>query len=320
MLMPNPVLKKQYFISITIIGLTGLGLYGLLPQLAHFETTLTSLKQATPLIVLAGLAAVLTGYIFSALLYQLLSYKKLLFRNTLLVQLAGLLINRVLPGGIGGLGLNFLYLRAHRHTVTQATTVVALNNLIGFIGHVMILVVLISLRPDRLNNLSIPSITVGRTALALSVIAGFAIILGIIIVSKSGRRLRHTVRIQLTMMAQYYLRQPAKLVVALLVSCALTLSNGLALWLCCQAIGIDITFFATFLVFTFGVAAATATPTPGGLGGAEAALVGGLIAQHVALPQALAAALLYRLVTFWLGLLIGVIATAIMQSKRLLTH
>jgi uncharacterized protein (TIRG00374 family) len=73
-----------------------------------------------------------------------------------------------------------------------------------------------------------------------------------------------------------------------------------------------------FIVFTLGVAVGTATPTPGGIGGAEAALTAGFLAQDVSAPLALAAALLYRFTSFWVGLAVGAGAALVVLSRRML--
>jgi uncharacterized protein (TIRG00374 family) len=73
---------------------------------------------------------------------------------------------------------------------------------------------------------------------------------------------------------------------------------------------------AVFLVFTFGIALGTATPTPGGLGGIEAGLVAGLIIYHVDSATALATVLLYRLLSYWLPLLVGAAALVYSQRQR----
>ena len=44
-------------------------------------------------------------------------------------------INRLLPAGIGAMGVNYLYLRKNKNTKIQAASVVAINNLLGGIGH-----------------------------------------------------------------------------------------------------------------------------------------------------------------------------------------
>jgi uncharacterized protein (TIRG00374 family) len=57
---------------------------------------------------------------------------------------------------------------------------------------------------------------------------------------------------------------------------------------------------ALILVWSAGVGAGSFGITPGGLGLVEAALAGALIAARVHAPQAVAAVLLYRLISFWL--------------------
>jgi uncharacterized protein (TIRG00374 family) len=63
--------------------------------------------------------------------------------------------------------------------------------------------------------------------------------------------------------------------------------------------------------------ASTATPTPGGLVGAEAGLFAGFVAYGVSAPMAGAAVLLYRFVTYWLPLLPGVLALFLARRRRL---
>jgi uncharacterized membrane protein YbhN (UPF0104 family) len=50
---------------------------------------------------------------------------------------------------------------------------------------------------------------------------------------------------------------------------------------------------------------ASGTPTPGGIGGAEAALTAGLVASGQSAADSLAAALLFRAVTYWLPMVLG---------------
>jgi putative heme transporter len=54
------------------------------------------------------------------------------------------------------------------------------------------------------------------------------------------------------------------------------------------------------LAWSVGVGAASFGVTPGGLGLVEAALAGGLVVAGVHTPQAVAAVLVYRLISFWL--------------------
>ncbi|MDB5169690.1 MAG: flippase-like protein [Candidatus Saccharibacteria bacterium] len=309
MVMPKTVTRKQYAIGFGFVILAAIGLFGILPRFGDFGSSLQTLQQATPLVVLAAAGASVLAVFCSALLYMVLSVRRLQYGDTLLVQMSGLLINRVLPAGIGGLGLNYLYLRAHKHSAVQATTVVTLNNSIGFMGHILLALGLVALAPAAFRDVHLS----GRLLL-VSVLALLVVGLLLIVIWRWRRPQLQALRL----VGRYYAKQPQQLVLAVAISFALTLSNVVSLWLCCQALGISLSFLAVFVVFTFGIAVGTATPTPGGLGGTEAALVAALIAQHVSAPLALAVALLYRLVSYWLGLLIGAGATVAVRQRHLL--
>ena len=71
---------------------------------------------------------------------------------------------------------------------------------------------------------------------------------------------------------------------------------ALAIW----AIRSPVPWSGLILAWSVGVGAGSFGITPGGLGLVEAALTGTLIAAGVHAPKAVAAVLLYRLITFWL--------------------
>ena len=74
---------------------------------------------------------------------------------------------------------------------------------------------------------------------------------------------------------------------------------------CVRALGGSGALPAVAVVYLTSTAIASAVPTPGGLGMVEAALSAGLAAAGMAGPKAVSAALLFRLVTFWLPVPIG---------------
>ena len=59
------------------------------------------------------------------------------------------------------------------------------------------------------------------------------------------------------------------------------------------------------VVYFAGAIIGSAVPTPGGLGGIEAALSAGLIAVGVDSGTAVSSVLLYRIVTYWLPIPFG---------------
>lgn len=309
MVMTNIASRKQYLIGGAMVVLAAVGLYGILPQLGDFSDSLQALKGANSAhVVLAALVALLSA-VCSAAVYKVISVRRLRYGDTLLIQLSGLLINRIIPAGIGGLSLNYLYLRARKHTVAEAGTVVALNNSIGFIGHALLALVLFALNPTSFSSVHWSS----RWLWVVAAIVAVTIGVGFVLRRSRKSRLRSLRRI-----VTFYGRHPGKLTAGIVMSAMLTLAHVTSLWLCSQALDVHIGIFVLFAIFTAGIAAGTATPTPGGLGGIEAALVAGLITQHIPAATALAVVLLFRFVTYWLGLLIGAAATVAVSRRQLL--
>jgi uncharacterized protein (TIRG00374 family) len=114
-----------------------------------------------------------------------------------------------------------------------------------------------------------------------------------------------------------YRRRPLRLLAALATSTVLTISNVCCLWFCAQALGVHASLFVMLIIFSFGIGLSTAAPTPGGIGGMEAGLWAGLVAYHTPHGLALAVVLLYRLVSYWLPLLLGVVAFIVCQRRQL---
>jgi uncharacterized protein (TIRG00374 family) len=114
-----------------------------------------------------------------------------------------------------------------------------------------------------------------------------------------------------------YRRNPAKLLAAFGLACLFTISYVTIFYLCALALNVHLSAIQIFMVFTIGVIAGTATPTPGGLVGAEAGLAAGLISYGVEAHIALAIALLYRFLTYWLPLLPAFITFAAIRKQYL---
>ena len=81
------------------------------------------------------------------------------------------------------------------------------------------------------------------------------------------------------------------------------------------AFGGHLSIPAVAVVYLAGSVVGSAVPTPGGLGGVEAALSAGLTAAGLEYSVALLAVLLFRLVTFWIPIPIGWGAINYLQRK-----
>lgn len=287
--------------------------YGVLPQIGSFKASFMTLRTVS--VTLAVLALVLNcgAYLMAAASYCLLALKPIAYGSTLVVQLANLLVNRIVPGGIGGLGLNYKYLRTKRHTADQALVVVTFNTVVGFGGNILGLLVIVLWAPSAFSR---------QFRLPAWQSWWLIVLIGLVVAAALGSRIpwlrtRITAfRASLRGSFRAYRRRPWRIVLALISSLILALCNAASFWLCCRATGLAIAFATAFIVFSLSVVIGTLTPTPGGLGGVEAGLVAGLVAARVPAEVALATALLYRLLSYWLPLLFGAGAFLILQRRH----
>lgn len=305
--------KLNYRYGLLLIALL-VFLYAIVPQFGSFRSSWQQLQHPDLDWTALGLLAIISTYLSAAANYYFLAFKPLRYGRTVLVQVAVMFINRLLPGGIGGLGANYAYLRRQNHTVVQATTVVATNNAIGLAGHTLLVIISLLVFPHYLKDFHL----VNHSSIIRLVLILTGILLLAILLWGSNRVLK-SIRGVLKQFGSYQ-KQPGRLGLALGSSILLTLGNVLGLAACCLALGVHRPFVEVLLIFSLGVGAGTAVPTPGGLGGFEAGLTAGLVASQVDGSTAIAVALLYRLISYWLPLLPGGLAFAIAQRKRVFSH
>ena len=281
----------------------------IIPQLDSFKGALNTLDDGSySYIVLSTIFTSLT-YLFATGVYKSLAFRALSVGRTTIVQLAAMFINRLLPAGIGAIGVNYLYLRKNKHTKTQAASVVAINNFVGGIGHNIIFWILVFW-----SGYSVIS------ARKLTNPVGYILFLGIVciaayLLTKLNPKIKSMAKDVLKQLKTYK-NHPIRLSSALFFSILLTLANVLALFFAAKAFGIELDFAKTFIVFTLGVSGGAIIPTPGGLGGFEAGLTAGYIAFGIDKETALAVALLYRLISYWLTMLCGAGAFLVALKKK----
>jgi len=305
-----PVDRRQIAVAFFIV----LALYILLPQVSIFHNSWQILGGLRPEWALIAIVLTLTTYIFAALTYCLLALIRLRYREEVVIQFAAMLFNRLLPAGVGALGANYTYLRHRRYNRIQAGTVVAINNFIGVVGHVLVVLVALLLASDYSRHLAAMSASRDKTA-TWTIVGGVVLLLVLALIFIRSHLLKTYRKILLQL--RNYEQHQLRLVGALLSSVGLSLCNILCLYACMLAIGVHLPFIIVVLVFTFGVSTGTVTPTPGGLGGFEAGLTAGFVAYHVGSASALAIALLFRLISYWLMLLFGLSAFVISQKQHL---
>lgn len=310
--MNNKSLKSWLF-SRQIILLAAIIIVAIiaLPQFSAFSGSLNKITNLN--FVLAALAFLLISgtYFAGAGTYYFLARKPLKYLLTVIMQFAAMFVNRILPAGIGAIGVNFGYLKKFGHSNVQAATIVGLNNFLGFFGN--FLVILAAL---LLSGITVPQNAVikGDWLYLLIALPGLILLIFFVVDKKRRNKLiKSLINIKALLLA--YADAPMILLKALCTSITLTMLHMLCLLCAMYAIGGSVSLAVVIIVFSFGVGVGASVPTPGGLGGVEAGMVAGFVAFGMPASTALAGVLLYRIISFWLPLLIGGAAFAYVQSK-----
>lgn len=288
-------------------------IYVAAPQFGNFTEGFANFRHAQPVYLLLCVICTVTTYLLTAATYALMAKKDVALSEMIYVQAATALTNRLLPAGIGSMGLNAAFLQKRGHSLNQALSVVAANNTLGFIGHMLLLVLVLIISGGTIMGFE-PHISMKAVYVAVAII-GFLI--GNLIVFRNLRMriLRSAWSVLLGVLE--YRDRPKRASLALACSMALTLLYAAALYVSSSALDIHISFAVTFLIFTVATFVGTITPTPGGLVGLEAALVAGFTAYGVDPGSALAIALLYRFITYWLPMIPGFFAFRYVQRQYL---
>jgi uncharacterized membrane protein YbhN (UPF0104 family) len=145
--------------------------------------------------------------------------------------------------------------------------------------------------------------TVGAIALVLAVALATVLLAG-----RRSERVRRALleaRASAARLARHVRWHPARALGGLLASAALTLTHILAFAACVAAAGGHLPVLTLAAIYLGAATAGSLLPTPGGIGGVEAALIAGLTAAGVPMPVATAATVLSRLVAVWLPAIPG---------------
>lgn len=295
--------------------LVALAVYVFLPHLPSFDDSLDTLRDADYTYVGLGVLFWLSTFFSAAFVYKFIALKPLRYSTTLLVQFASGFANRLAPMGAGIITLNIGYLIKRGHSAAQAGAVVALNNLLGFVGVAILLLATAVLSPSSLKNSFKPDVHVSTVwaiviAACLLTAVWLSVVFGVKLIQKIKKAVQSVIR--------NAVRNPFRILLALLASMTITVGYTAALYAVGLAFNVHVTIAQTLLVLTLGVVAASATPTPGGIGGAEVGLVAALISVGVFPHQALTTALMYRFITYWLPIVPGFICLQIALRRRYL--
>ena len=221
-----------------------------------------------------------------------------------------------MPAGVGPAFVNLQFLRKSGYRNTPATAIMTAV-LAVYYGGTIAMMILIGLftGSDALSGM-IPTNTL---------ITVIGIVLMALAIAMMIPPLRHYATSHLLPLVKTYARQlvevlgrPKELAFSVIGMLVLNIATGLGFWVAMLAFGHMTSPIETVFIFLLANAIGSAMPTPGGLGGVEAALTVSFGAAGVPAGVALSATLLYRVVFYWLRIPLGAMAMKWLDRRNLI--
>ncbi|WP_242906969.1 lysylphosphatidylglycerol synthase transmembrane domain-containing protein [Actinomadura terrae] len=262
-----------------------------------------------PVLVLLSLL----HYVVAAIALRGASGHRLPLYETTLTQFTAAAANRVTPGGLGAVAVNTRYLVCRGLPLPRAAVAVAVLQAAGLPADLLLMAAVLGAGGDG-RMLDAARDHAARAAalvppVPLLVSAGVLLPAAVL----TGRRAARSVLVGRAVEGFADLcRRPRDLAVTIGASATTTFVLALAFALSVLAVpatgagpGDALALLAAYLV---GAAASAAVPSPGGVGSTEAALVAALAALGIPAGPALQAVLLFRGITFWAPVPVGLLA------------
>ena len=227
---------------------------------------------------------------------------------TWLLQMAITFINLAVPGSAARLASVMRFYQKQGADRTDALTASALDSLGGFLVQIVILVLTLGLGLSTMT-FSTAELDLSFHAGKLLAVAAIGVVIGGIVILALAK-LRNWV---VGFLAQAWrslkgLRSPRRAAMLFGGNAGGEVLSAITLGCCVLAVGHSLPFVDLIAINVVVALFAGLMPVPGGIGVTEAALAGSLTLAGLPEGEALAAALLYRAVTFYLPPLWGVVA------------
>jgi uncharacterized membrane protein YbhN (UPF0104 family)/tRNA A-37 threonylcarbamoyl transferase component Bud32 len=301
--------------AVSILALAG-GFYFLLPQLADVGETAEAATRANwwwLVPIFAGAAATF----FAAALSLLGSVPQPIpYLATVRMQVASAFVGRIAPANTGTLAVGVRFLQRSGVDTAAAGTAVGLNALVGFVVHLALMAAFVAWAGARGPGFSLPD---ANTWLLVIAIGGAASGLVVGLVPALRRRvlppLVGYLRTAGSSLADV-VTDPWRVLALLGGALGITFAFILTLMAAVAAFGGGVSFPEIGAAYLIAAAIGSATPTPGGLGAIEAALVAALSGYGMADSAAVSSVLTFRLATYWVPMIPGWIMFQQMQRRE----
>ncbi|MDX6739321.1 lysylphosphatidylglycerol synthase transmembrane domain-containing protein [Actinocorallia sp. A-T 12471] len=278
--------------------------------------------------VLAVLAVL--HYVFEATALRSAAGRPLRLGRTTLTQFTAAAAARITPGGLGGIAVNARYLTVCGIPLPTAATAVTAYTAGLVLGRVVVVLLVIALTGD-LKALDGVADRVGGFVAGLAdpgmalVAAGVGLAVTALVWTGVRRARRGGGRSPREALAESWealrdlARRPRDLAGVLASSVGVAVVLGVAFALSVLAVPGTETDPAQLGVlvgaYFVGSAVGSAVPVPGGVGTSEAAFTGTLILLGIAALPALQAVLVFRLITYWAPVPVGIAASRVALAR-----
>lgn len=259
-----------------------------------------------------------TGWVLVGLLFSVLTYfaatvnmisvvpERLAPWKTFQSQWAATFATLVAPPTLGSVAVNARFLVKQGLSSALAGASIAVVQVIAFIGHLGLLIIMAIVAGTSSELAFRPS----RTVITWAVIIAL-LIAGLISIPAVREWLGKKIKPILSQVVPRFTslaNQPLKLTAGAIGVIVLNLAYVGALYASVRAFTPEAALAPIAVVYLAGSVIGQAAPTPGGLGAVEAALAAGLTAAGIDAGVAVSATLLFRLLTFWLPTIPGWLA------------
>jgi uncharacterized membrane protein YbhN (UPF0104 family) len=284
------------FVAVGLLAWLAPGLDSVRARLEHAEAGWLAL----------GVALEVASCLCYVAMFRPVFCQSMALRTSAEIALAELGVGSLLPaGGLGGLALGVWALRRGGMPADQISTRSVAFFLIKCVANFVAVAVVGAVLWLGLGAPSLsPALTILPAALAVATMAAVAALPALLARARSERRaargargLARGVREALRLLGS---GNPA----ILLGSLGYWAFDNVVLWACFHAFGVSPAFTVILMGYLIGQLGGL-LPLPGGLGGVEGGLVGTLVVYGVSLTDAVAAVLAYRVIQFWIPLLLA---------------
>jgi uncharacterized membrane protein YbhN (UPF0104 family) len=231
-------------------------------------------------------------------------------------QFAGSAANRLAPGGLGSAAIYCRYLTRRGLLGCEATAAVATVGITRCVTKLALLALAAWYAPGDWRLPAVPGAARHSYVAFAAVITGAIAALALVVAWRRGRRI-WTAIVGVAASLRRIVRQPGSLALSLAASTAAHCALALAFVVSVLAVhGAGPHSLGTLpVVYLLGATAGAAVPTPAGVGSTEAALIAALAAVHVPAAAAAQGVLLFRVMTFWAPVPVGILSSRWLRGR-----